>query len=805
MQRLLQDLRYGARMLATKPAFTLIAVVTLALGIGANTAIFSVVNAVLLRPLPYKDSERIMTIWQDNSRAGMKREAVSPANFLDIRNRNQLFEAIAAAEPFGYSLTGQGEPERFSSWLVSADFFQILGVDALYGRTFLPEEYKSGNEAVVVIGHGLWQRRFGGDPGLVGQTVLLNGQPYTIVGVMPPEFQFPPGRELWAPNVIPKSYSRDRGSAWIPVVGRLKAGVSVVQAQHEIDGIAAQLAAEYPHTNSEVGVRVVPLREQMVGQVRPALLVLLGAVGFVLLIACTNVANLLLVRAAARHREFAIRSALGANRGRLVRQLLTESLSLALLGGIGGTLLASWGVDAIIALSPGNLPRIDQIILDSHVLFFALGVSVLTSLIFGLAPALQLSKPNLHESLKEGGRSLTPGSARHRFRNVLVVSEIGLALILLIGAGLLIRSFAGLLQVDPGFATQKALTLEVHVWGQSRTPQQRMAFFDQTVNRIAALPGVEAAGAVSALPFHTNSIDIRSEFTIEGVPAPLAGEEPTAYATVATVDYFSALGIPLRHGRLFTRFDNQDSPPIVLIGETMARRFWPAEDPVGKRIKVTFMGQPKVREVIGVIGDVRHTGLDSDPRVELFLPHLQEPYGSMTYVVRTAADPAALLPTVKEAIWSVNRDQPFASTATIEALVSRSLAERRFTLLLLGSFAVIALTMAAVGIYGLISFSTSQRIHEIGVRMALGAQARDIFKLVVGEGMLLTTLGVCAGLAGAFALTHVMSGLLFRVSPTDPITFAAITILLIVVSLLACYLPARRATRVDPMLALRGE
>jgi len=804
METLLQDIRYGIRGLIKNPGFALIAVVTLALGIGANTAIFSVVNAVLLRPLPYKDVDRILTVWETNIRSGKKEDGASPANFLDWRDQNKAFEQLATAEPYGHTLTGSTDPERFRSWLVSEGFFDILGVNPLYGRTFLPEEHQAGNSRVIIVGEALWRQRFGADPKIVGQSLLLNGQPHEVVGVMPAACQFPAGRVMWAPLVFRESYKQDRGSAYFKVIGRLKPGVSREQAQQEITAIQSRLAEQYPQDNKERGARVIPLAEQMRAGARPALLLLLGAAGFVLLIACANVANLLLARGAARQKEFAIRAALGAVRARLVRQLITESVSLAVLGGVGGMFVAWWGVDTVLAFGPGNLPKQAEIGFDGRVLVFALAVSVLTALIFGLAPALRFSKPDLQETLKEGGRA-GDGSAPHRLRNVLVVSEIALALTLLIGAGLLVRSFVRLLQVDPGFATRKAISLEVHVWGSSRTPQQRAAFFEQTLDRIAALPGVEAAGAVSALPFHDNSIDINGTFTLEGQPLPPPGQEPSAFLTSVTADYFAAMGIPLRRGRFFTSFDREGAQPVALISETTARRFWPDEDPVGKKIKLGFVGASKVREIVGVVGDARHDGLDSDPRTEVFLPHLQEPYGSMTYIVRTTAEPSTLVQAVKNEVWAVNKNLPFSSIATIDELVSRSLGERRFNLLLLGAFAAIALTLAGVGIYGLMSFSTSRRTHEIGVRMALGAQTRDIIKQVLKEGMTLTIAGVGLGLIASMALTRLLSSFLFGVSATDPLTFIVISLVLAGVALVACFVPARRATRVDPMIALRYE
>ena len=805
MNTLLQDLRYGVRMLVSRPGFTIVAVITLALGIGANTAIFSVVNGVLLRPLPYRDVDHILTLWETDKQRGEKEEGAAPGNFLDWREQNQSFEQLAAAEPYSHRMTGSGEPESFKSWLVSEGFFEILGVRPLHGRTFLPEEYQAGNDKVIVLGESLWRQRFGGDPNLIGQTLLLNGQPHKVVGIMPSRFQIPTGRVMWAPEVFRDDARQERGSAYFKVIGRLKPGVTREQAQAEIAAIQSRLNEQYPQESKGRGAVVVPLAEQLTAQARPGLLLLLGAAGFVLLIACANVANLLLARGAERQKEFALRAALGAVRVRLARQLITESVFLSLLGGAAGVLMAWWGVDLLMAFSPGNLPQSAEIGFDARVLLFAVVVSAVTALVFGLAPAIQFSKPDLQQMLKEGGRTAADGSSRHRLRNVLVVSEIALALTLLIGAGLLVRSFVRLLQVDPGFAASRAVSLEVHVWGSSRTPQQRATFFEQTIDRISALPGVQAAGAVSALPFHDNSIDITRTFTVEGRAQPPAGQAPSAFVTCATSDYFTAMGIPLKSGRAFTRFDRDSTQPVVLISETMARRFFGGEDPVGKKIKLGFMGEPVVREIVGVVGDARHTGLDSDPRTEIFLPHLQEPYGSMTYVVRTTNDPATLLPSVKKEIWAVNKDLPFASISTIDELVSKSLGERRFNLLLLGSFAVIALVLASVGIYGLISFSTSRRTHEIGVRMAMGAQTGDIMRLVLREGMTLAATGVALGLAASFALTRLLSSLLFGVSQTDPLTYAGVSLLLFIVALLACYIPARRVTKVDPMIALRYE
>jgi len=804
MNTLWQDLRYGIRLLARKPFFTSIVVLTLALGIGATTAIFSVVNSVLLRPLPFRNSERIVTLWQNNIKAGVERDKVSPANFLDWRDQNQVFEETASAEPFGFDLAGDAEPERIRGWLVSEGFFRILGVNPQHGRTFMPEEERLTTGQPVVISHGFWKRRFGSNADVVGQGLLMSGQTYTVVGIMPPQFRFPDDRDVWVPKVFNASDKQRRGANNLHVIARLKDGATLNEAQHEMSTIAARLAQEYPQTNREMGATVVSLPEHLVGHVRPALLMLLGGVGFVLLIVCSNVANILLARGVQRQKEFAIRAAIGATRKRLVRQMFTESFLLSLLGGIFGVLLANWGVNLIQSFNPGYLPRVQEIGIDGRVLAVALGVTVLTAILFGLLPSLQFSKPRLQEFLKEGGRS-GGNAVRRRLRNLLVVSEIALALVLLVGTSLLVRSSSRLLQVDPGFASDKVAVLEVHVWGKYPKPDQRAAFFEQTLERIAALPGVEAAGAVSSLPLIETRIDIDSTFSIEGQPASAPDQQPSAYQTIATPEYFRAMNVPLRNGRFFTSADNQTSVPVVLINETMARRYWPDEDPIGRKVTVRLAGPPSTREIVGVVSDVLHTGLDGAPRPELFVPHLQNPFGSMTYVVRAANEPEGILSAVKNEIRAVNPNQAFSTTTTMKQLLSKSLGERRFTMLLFSCFAALALVLAAVGIYGLISFSTSQRTHEIGVRIALGAQRSHIFKMIMGEGMKLSLLGVAIGLAGALALTRFLKGLLFGVTATDPLSFAGMSLLIVGTALLASYLPARRATKMDAMNALRYE
>jgi len=804
MQTLLQDLRFGIRLLGRRPSFTVIAVLTLALGIGANTAIFSVVNGLFLRALPYRDDARLVTLGQSNRQTGAAREGVSPANFLDWREQSQSFEAIAAAEQFGFTLTGDGEPEALRGWVVTKGFFEILGANAIVGRTLLPQEYEPDNAQVVVLSYGLWQRRFGGDPQVIGRQLNFNDQIFTVVGVMPPEFQYPylPGREIWAPRVNRPSDPQMRGGSLFRVIGRLKAGVALERAQQEISTLAAQLSRQYPQTNTDVGAVVVSLREQLFGRIRLALYVLLGAVSLVLLIACANVASLLMVRATERQREFALRAALGAGRGRLRQQLLTESLLLALPGGLGGILLSSWLIDVMIALSPSTLP-LSQIQLNLNVLLFALGISVLTSLIFGLAPAWQASRIDLQMALKDGGRTETAGRGRRRLRQALVVAEIALALIVLVGAGLLVRSFRALLQTDPGFTPDQGLEFEIQLG--RRPAAERIVFFDQVLEKVAALPGVQAVAVSSALPFHDNQVPLLTAVRLADRPAAPGGNEPTAYMIRVTEGYFRALGVPLLQGRLFNQGDRGEAAPVVLVNQTMARRHWPTESPVGRKISFTASGQNMMAEIVGVIGAVRPTGFDSEPRPEFYLHYPQSPAPLATLFVRTANDPVALLPVVKEKIREVNPNQAFLSVYTVAQLVDKTIAERRFNLLWLGAFAVLALVLATVGLYGLISFSTAQRTQEIGVRMALGAQAGDVLKLVIKEGLTLAMIGVAVGLAAAAGLTRLMQSLLFGVDAADPLTFAVIAGLLLLVALLACYLPARRATKVDPMVALRYE
>jgi putative ABC transport system permease protein len=802
MGTLWQDLRYGARMLLKQPGFTAVAVLTLGLGIGATTAIFSVVNGVLLRDLPYRDEARLVTLWQNNLKSGVEREEASPANFFDWRERVKTCDIVAAAEPFGFSLSGEGEPETFRGWIVTQGFFEALGATPLYGRAFLPEEYQPGKGQVVILGYGLWQRRFGGDPKLIGRQLTLNSQPRVVIGIMPPEFQYPPGREIWAPRMPRPNDKQIRAGTFIRVLGRLQPGRSVAEAQAEMNNIAGQLAQEYPQTNANTGVVVVPLRDVLVGRVKRALFVLLGAVGCVLLIACANVASLLLVRLLERSRELAIRAALGAGRGRLLRQLLAESALLALLGGVAGVLLAYWLIDLILALSPRDLPRLHQIGLNPAVLTFALGMSLLTALLFGLAPALQLAQPNLLNTLKAEGRALV-GGGRQRLRNLLVVSELALALMLLIGAGLLARSFVTLLRVNPGFVTERALTLETML-GRGLTPEQRTALVEQTRQRIISLPGVQATAVSTALPFHDNQLTVPTGFKLEG-RATTSEQNPTAYLINITPEYLRTLGIPLVRGREFSQFDKADSAPVALINQSLAQRYWPREEPVGQKVTFSVSGQTATWEIVGVVGDARPNGYDSAPRQEIYLPYAQAPASLMTWVVRTAGDPASQTAAIKGKMREANPAQSFLSIATLDQLAERTISQRRFNLLLLGAFAVLALVLAGVGLYGLLSFSTAQRTREIGIRMALGAQAGDVLRLVIGQGLRLILTGLAVGLAGALVLTRLMQSLLFGISATDPLTFVGVAALLAGVALVACWLPARRAMKVEPLVALRQD
>ncbi len=798
-----QDLRYGARTLLKNPGFTLIAVVTLALGIGANTAIFSVVNGVLLSALPYPQAEQLMMVWLDNRRQGIRDDITSYPNFQDWRSQNKTFQGMAGVRTLNVNLTGVGEPEQISAATVSVDFFSLIGVNPAQGRGFTAEEEQPGKDKVVVLSHGLWQRRFGGDAGILNRTISLNGETHTVVGVMPPGFQFPREVELWGPLAPGERTRAARGSFWLPVMGRLKPGVTQAQAQADMDLIGRQLEQQYPDINTGYGVNVVPLIEQTVGNIRRSLLVLLGAVAFVLLIACANVANLLLARGAARQREIAVRAALGAGRWRLARQLLTESALLAIVGGALGVLLAWWGLQLLLDLNPANIPRLENIRLDGAALGFTLGVSLLTGLIFGLVPALQTSQQELGETLKEGGRSGSGAPRAQRIRSAFIVAEVALTLALLIGAGLLIRSFWRLQEVNPGFRTDHLLALRLSL-PRTKYPEgaQVVSFYQRLQERLSALPGVESASATSGilLPKLANS----GTFTIENKPQDPQEQRLELPVDAAQPNYFQTMGVQLLSGRAFTDQDARDKPRVAIVNETFVNRYLPNEDPVGRRFTFGDDGaNAQWITIVGVARDTKRQGLDAPIRIESWLPHAQAPSRSMQVVLRTTGDPLALSQATREAVWSLDRDLPIPRIESLEQIMADHVAQRRLNMLLLALFALVALVLAAVGIYGVMSYVVTQRTHEIGVRVALGAQTRDVLRLVVGQGMALALAGVVIGLVATFALTRLMASLLFGVSATDPITFAAIAALLIGVALVACWIPARRAAKVDPMVALR--
>ncbi|HEX5736612.1 MAG TPA: ABC transporter permease [Blastocatellia bacterium] len=808
MDTLIQDLRYAVRMLIKKPAFTAIAIITLALGVGANTAIFSVVNSVLLEPPPYNEPDRLVWLSHEDS--------LTPADFLDYREQAQTFEHIAAFIGWGVNLTGKSEPERLAGALVSPGFFSVLGVPAMIGHTFTPEQEQDASARFAVLSHGLWERRFGADAGVVGSSLLLNGESFTVVGVMPRDFRHPSGKaEVWglARRVVPElpfrtsDVMQNRHLHYLQVIGRLKPNVAITQAQAEVDTIAQRLEQQYPNTNKDERLALVTVQEHVVGDLKLPLLILLGAVGFVLLIACANVANLMLVRASGRRREIAIRTALGAQRGRIIRQLLTESMLMALVGGGVGLLLALWGTDLLISVSPGALPSLRDISLDSRVLAFTLLTSLLTGAIFGLVPALQASKPNLNESLKEGSRS-AGGAGSARVRNSLVVIEIALSLVLLAGAGLLINSFLKLANTDPGFKAEGVLTMRLNLSGSNyQKPEQLAAFYTQLLDRVEALPGIERVGAIEVAPVFSRGAFY--SFIIDGQPAPMGEQQRDNASGFHSVspDYFNAMGTPFLTGRQFNEADTRESAQVVIINQEMAERYWPGESPIGKRISygTNADNQPSWVEIVGVVGNVRHVGLDTDVDPEAYVPYTQAPYRYMTIMIRTATDPESVVAAVRSQVQALDPQQPVYDFKPMTEVIADSLAKRRLSMLLIGIFAAVALLLAAVGIYGVMSYAVTERTREIGIRVALGAQMGDVMRLVVGQGMTLALIGIGAGLVVAFLLTRLIESLLYKVSTTDPATFVAITLLLFAVAFVASYIPARRAMRVDPMVALRYE
>jgi len=809
METLFQNLRYTLRALRKSPGFTAVAVITLALGIGANTAIFSVVNAVLLRPLPYKDDSRLVVILNKGH------NPVSPANFIDWRSQSQSFSQMGAAEYWTPNLTGTDNPEKLWALHVSPDIFPMLGVQPLLGRMFLPEEQEAGKEHEVVLSYALWQSHFAGNPEIIGRSVALSGERYTVVGVMPHDFKFAPfwatKAQLWVPLAL-GSRLTDRAGGSLRVFARLKPGVTLEQAQAEMAGITGRLEREFPGTNQDM--QVLSLREKVVGNIRPALLVLLGAVGFVLLIACANVSHMLLARAASRREEIALRTALGAARWDVFRQLLTESMALAFLGGGAGLLLAVWGVRVLLAISPVAIPRVEAVAVDGHVLLFALGISLFTGLAFGMALAWGATVVNLSDALKEGKRGSSEGLRRNRLRGLLIGSEFALAVVLLAGAGLMVRTFLALQHVDPGFDPHGVLSLVVGVAGTEQAAVGHTGnFYQEVLQRVRAVAGVESASGINHLPLAGDEWGF--PFHVEGRPPEPPGKDLVATYRAVLPGYFRTMSIPILRGRDVTDADNSGAPGVVVINDYLARRYWPGEDPIGKRI--TFDDPAKSPSWLTVVGVAKNTARGdwvSPPEEEVFLPYLQNrayldtpspPFAYLTLVVRARGDPAALAPAIRGAIHSLDQNIPLSEIQTMDHVVAEATGQSRFYLILLGAFAMVALVLAGVGIYGVMSYSVSRRTHEIGVRMALGAQGRDVLKLVVFQGIVQALAGVAVGLAGALTLSQFMAGLLYGTRPTDPVTLTAVVFLLGLVAVAASYIPARRAARVDPMVALRYE
>ena len=795
METLRRDLLYGWRMLLRNPAVTALAVIALALGIGANTAIFTLVNAVLLFPLPYDQPERLVMLWEDDTLEGNGRNPVAPANLADWRKQNEVCTDLAYySQPGGLNVTGDGEPERIIGAGVSANMLSVLGVQPILGTSFHPIDGE------VILSYGLWQRRFGGDPSVQGKTMRLDGTPFTVVGVMPQHFQLPEDSEIWYQTR--NGEQQTRSQHFLRVLGRLKAGVTQGKAQASFNTIARRLEQEYPETNKGRGINLVSVRDQFVGDVRRALLVLLAAVGFVLLIACANVANLLLVRAAARQREMAIRAALGADRFNLTRQLLIESVMLAIAGGAAGLLLARLGVDVLAKISPAGAIHQPRLGLNLAVLAFTFVVTLLTGIACGLAPAWQAAKLNPNDVLKEGGRASVDNPGRRRTRELLVVSEIALAMLLLVGAGLTIKSFSRLMSVEPGFDPANLLTIQMSLSGSKYDGPQIVAGYRQILERISALPGVRSAGAISRIPLAGDRST--SSMLIEGREVR-PGEQAEVHYRITTPGYFSAMGIPLRAGRPFTESDNNLAPGVALINESAVRKHWSSQDPIGKRIRLGPNAKAPWTTIVGVVGDARNFGLDGEARPEVYVSYLQNPSERMRLVIRTETQPASLVPGIREAVRQADPDLPLFQVMTMEDLYAKSVAQRRLNVWLLGVFAVVALLLAVTGIYGVMSYSVTQRRHEIGIRMALGAQAGNVLVQVLREGMKLASIGITIGLVASIASTRLLQTLLFGVSATDPATLAAVAMVLATVALLACYVPARRATRVDPLTAIRYE
>jgi putative ABC transport system permease protein len=817
LEQLLQDIRLGLRQLRKNPGFATVAILTLALGIGANTAIFSVINSVLLRPLPYYDLDRLVMVWENNSQHPNPHNTVSPPNFLDWQNRNTVFSDISFIFDERGNLTGSGDPEEVVVQNVSTNFFPLLGVNLLLGPGFTAENGQSGHDNVVILSYGLWKERFAGDPAIIDKPIVLNGHPLTVVGVAPKNFQWfikdgsltGARPQMWTPFVVPQAFHQHKQMGrFMTVVARLKPGVTHSQAQTEMSTIASQLEQEDPDFDGHWGVNVVSLKEQSSGDLRPALLVLFGAVTFVLLVACANLSSLLLARAASREREMAIRTAIGAGRWRIARQLLLESLLLALIGGVVGVALAVWGTNALLVASPANLLDLRSVSLDFRVLSFAVAATLLAGLLFGFLPSYISAHSQVSETLKEGGRGSSSANRRAFARKAFVVAQLGLALVLLTGSGLLIRSFVRLIGVDPGFDTGHLLIFKVTL-PQSRygTDQSCITFFQQLLARVSAVPGIRSASMESFPPL--TGLGAATGVHILSQPSLALSDLPVANVRVIGPNYFATMSVPLRAGRIFNTQELAEEKHVAIINQAFAEKYLHGVNPLGQKaviyMKSDAESESQPSEIVGVVGDVHQLGLDAAPEPTIYWPHPELVMSGMTILVRTSNDPLALLSTIRNQLQQLDRELPMSAVATMDQLLADSLSRARFTMLLLGIFALVALVLAAVGVYGLIAYSVTQRTQELGIRMAIGAQRRDVLRLVLEQGTRLTLLGVAIGVLAALALSRLLGGLLFGVSATDPLTFAGVAGLLAVVALLACFVPARRATRVDPMVALRYE
>ena len=800
METLFNDIRYGLRSARKRPGFTMVALITLALGIGANTAIFSLINAVLIRPLPFRDPDRLVWTW-GNIHNGSNRASVSPLDFLDYRQRNQTFEEFAAmiSVPVSANLTGGGEPERLSAAGVTGNYFQALGVQPAMGRTFLPENEITGGDQVAVLSYALWQKRFGGDTGIINKRITLDDKSFEVIGIMPRDFDFPAAAEIWLPlNFDGSPGMKQRKAHFLRPIGRLKAGVSLAQAQADTDAIARQLEAAYPDTNTGWNLRLVSMRDQIVGNIKSTLYILLGAVALVLLIACANVANLLMAHAASRQKEIAVRSALGAGRLRIMRQMITESVMLAVFGGALGTLLAIWGVRGLVALSGANIPATANVKIDVTVLGFTLVTSLITGLLFGIAPALRTMKLNLSEMLKEGGRSGSENAQGNRMRSLLVVLESAVAVMLLVGAGLLIRSLIRLQNTNPGFDATNVLTMRIDLPQKKyAAPEALSNFWEQFEARVGSLPAVESVGLVSELPLSGQPNDM--PYTVEGRAPRAANQAFDDDFRRVNQNYFRTLQIPFLRGRNFTPQEVRDGAKVLIISESLASQTFPSEEPLGKRLVMTFDNQPF--EIVGIVGDVRHRSLETPPLPTMYMPAFES---GANVVIRTQ-DSQGVAASVRREMAMIDPNQPIAAVRTMDQWLGLAVAAPRYRTGLFGLFAALALVLSAVGIYGVMSYSVGQRTHEIGVRMALGARQMDVLGLVVRQGMTLALVGVAIGLLGAIALTRVIASLLFGVGAKDPGTFVGVAVLLALVAFIACYIPARRATKVDPLVALRYE